>query len=399
MSIEADFGRPFAEQIEFFRAKLALPSRRWDDIRGAAHDRGFIVAGALKADLVADLHAAIGQAIEEGRSLQWWRAHFEGLVAKHGWTGWTGEGSRAGRAWRTRVIYETNMASSYAAGRWRQLNDPDLAASRPYLKYRHADGVLHPRPLHVAWDGLVLPRTHPFWQTHSPPNGWGCHCYLSAASAADYAAARAAGRAAPPGGWDARDARGRLPGVDAGWDYAPGAGAQTPLREMVAEKLIRFPPAISSALSRDVNRYIEAQRPPSAFAAAVLADRSISHDAWLGFPDNFSEIEAATGRDVRGFIGILPADVPRHVARAREHDGGDQRPVRPADYDKAWRTLTQADRIEPGHATVRHLDSVVAYKRYGDELYRVVYEIRPGKKNRSLALLSLVIKRPQDRRG
>jgi nicotinamide mononucleotide (NMN) deamidase PncC len=29
-----------------------------------------------------------------------------------------GEGSQAGVAWRTKVIYQTNMATSYAAGRY-----------------------------------------------------------------------------------------------------------------------------------------------------------------------------------------------------------------------------------------------------------------------------------------
>lgn len=243
------FNRPFAEQVAFFRRKVALPSERWDDIRRAAHDRGFIVAGAMKADLVADLHGAVGSAIEEGRSIQWFRREFEAIVAKHGWTGWTGEGTKAGRAWRTRVIYQTNMATSYAAGRWQQLNDPDLAAIRPYWRYRHADGVLHPRPLHVAWHGRVLPRDHPFWKTHFPPNGWGCRCSVSAASAADYAAAQAEGRAEPPPGWDAVSPRTGAPvGIDRGFDYAPGANADTPLRDMVADKLIKLSAPIGAVM-------------------------------------------------------------------------------------------------------------------------------------------------------
>jgi hypothetical protein len=33
----------------------------------------------------------------------------------------------------------------------------------------------------------------------------------------------------PPGGWDAPDSKERLPGVGTGWDYAPGANADTEL--------------------------------------------------------------------------------------------------------------------------------------------------------------------------
>lgn len=245
----ASFNRPFTEQVGFFQHKLALPSRRWDDIRGPAHDRGFIVAGALKADLVSDLQAAIGRAIEEGKSIQWFRQNFDAIVARHGWTGWTGDGSKAGRAWRTRIIYQTNMATSYAAGRWAQLNDPALVAMRPYWQYHHADGVLHPRPLHVAWNGRILARDHPFWKTHFPPNGWLCHCYVSAVSAADHAAAQAVGMAEPPPGWEAKNPKSGAPvGIDRGFDYAPGAHAVTPLREMIEQKLIRLDSPVGAAL-------------------------------------------------------------------------------------------------------------------------------------------------------
>ena len=32
------------------------------------------------------------------------------------------------------------------------------------------------RPEHRAWHGLILPIDHPLWDTHYPPNGWGCRC-------------------------------------------------------------------------------------------------------------------------------------------------------------------------------------------------------------------------------
>jgi uncharacterized protein with gpF-like domain len=134
------------------------------------------VAGAQSADLLSDLHAAVGRAIEQGTGLHAFRKNFNALVTKHGWTGWAGEGSKAGHAWRTKVIYQTNMSTSYAAGRWQQLNNPELQKALPYWQYKHNDSVVHPRPLHVSWDGLTLPPDHAFWNAHFPPNGWGCHC-------------------------------------------------------------------------------------------------------------------------------------------------------------------------------------------------------------------------------
>lgn len=142
----------------------------------AAHDRAFVVAGALKADLLDDLQQSVTQAIEEGKSIQWFRQEFGAIVAQHGWTGWTGEDTPEGVAWRTRVIYQTNLTTSYAAGRYAQLTDPELLKLRPYWKYVHSDTVQTPRPLHVSWGNkpVVLPPDDPWWKTHFPPNGWGC---------------------------------------------------------------------------------------------------------------------------------------------------------------------------------------------------------------------------------
>ena len=155
------------------------------------------------------------------------RRDFLATVEKQGWKDFTGDdratqGRTGGRglAWRTRTIYQTNIAASYAAGRWQQLNAPDLLAARPYWRYVHSDFVGNPRPRHKAWgdSGLTLRHDHPFWKTHFPPNGWGCRCSVKAVPAPKDGDATA-----PPVGWDARDGKGRLPGIDRGWDYAPGA--------------------------------------------------------------------------------------------------------------------------------------------------------------------------------
>lgn len=245
------FGTPFADQIAFFRQKLNLPSERWDDIKKSAHDRAFIVAGVAEADLLNDLYQAIDKGIADGGSLAAFRKDFREIVLRNGWTGWTGEGSKAGQAWRTRIIYQTNMATSYAAGRYKQLTDPAFRALRPFWRYVHNDSVLHPRPLHQLWGSirLTLPWDHEFWKTHFPPNGWGCHCRVTAVEAP------AEGDATePPEGWNATDPKTGTPaGIDKGFDYAPGANIDTSLHQMVQSKLITYPPAISAALSHALN--------------------------------------------------------------------------------------------------------------------------------------------------
>ena len=162
---EAAYGSlPFAEQLAFFRAKLNVPTQAWTDMWQAQHDFAFVVAGANRDAIVADFRAAVEAAIAGGSTLEGFRKEFDAIVEKHGWS------YHGGRNWRSRVIYDTNLSTSYAAGRFEQLQ------AAPFWQYEHADWVTHPRHQHKAWDGLVLARDDPFWQSHFPPNGWGCKC-------------------------------------------------------------------------------------------------------------------------------------------------------------------------------------------------------------------------------
>lgn len=219
---------PFAEQIAFFRGKLNIPTARWDDLWQEAHDTGFMVAGAAQADLLADLREAVDKAISQGTTLAEFREDFERIVAERGWTGWTGEGSAAGRAWRTRVIYQTNLRTSYAAGRYAQLQA--IKHRRPYWRYVHNDTVVNPREDHLSWDGLILSADDPWWQSHYPPNGWGCRCRTESLAQRDL---ERLGKSGPD---QAPTAPGDTTGIDPGWAYAPGASRAEALRKLADAK-------------------------------------------------------------------------------------------------------------------------------------------------------------------
>lgn len=256
-STQAAFGQPFPEQVAFFLKKVGIPTSAWNDLRTAQHDHAWVVAGAMQADLLNDLHEAVLAAINEGLGIAEFRKAFRDIVARNGWEGWTGADSQAGRTWRTRVIYQTNMATSYAAGRWAQLNDPELLQARPYWRYVHADGVASPRPQHLAWgqQRLTLPHDHPWWQTHYPPNGFGCHCYVIAVRNPE-----AGDATVPPVGWDTVSAStGQLPGIDKGWGYAPGATAADPLglARVVADKSRGLPFQLAADFLAEIKRGVE----------------------------------------------------------------------------------------------------------------------------------------------
>lgn len=173
---------PFQEAIDFLAQKVRLPSQTWTDIREGAHARAFVVAGAMRDELVADFHGALQRALAEGRTPADFRRDFDAIVARHGWR------HTGGRNWRSRVIYDTNMRTARAAGRWAQI---ERRAAREtergrtlYVRYM---AVLddRTRPAHKAWHGTILPAGHPWWATHQPPNGWMCRCTIQMLTEAD----------------------------------------------------------------------------------------------------------------------------------------------------------------------------------------------------------------------
>jgi uncharacterized protein with gpF-like domain len=205
--------RGFLPAIEFFRKKVNLPTATWRDLWQAAHARAFVVAGAMKEDLLADLRAAVDAAIADGESFDAFRKRFRDIVARHGWV------HTGGEAWRARVIWHTNMRTAFAAGRYQQMVDPEVVAHMPYWLYDHST-LLHPREQHRAWDNLVLRHDDPWWDTHYPPNGWGCNCRVRPLSARQL---RKLGKEAP----DAAPVGGEP--VPPEWAYHVGkAGLQGP---------------------------------------------------------------------------------------------------------------------------------------------------------------------------
>jgi len=184
--IRGSFGS-FKAAGDYFRQKVNLPTKRWDDLHQGQHARAFVIAGATRDALLVDMRKAVDAAISKGETLEDFRKRFRDIVSKHGWHGWTGEGSEAGENWRTAVIYHTNLRTAYMAGRWETLKE------FPYLQYQH-NSTKNPREEHQAWDGKIIARDDPWWQTHYPPNGWGCRCSVTGVSEARL---RALGKTAP----------------------------------------------------------------------------------------------------------------------------------------------------------------------------------------------------------
>lgn len=401
--------RPFAEQVSFFRGKLGnlVPTERWDDITRGAHDSGFMVAGAQKADLLADLAAATDRAVSEGKSLDAFRKDFRGIVERHGWHNWTGEGSKKGVAWRTRIIYQTNAKTSYNAGRYAQLRDGGF---RLWV-YHHNDGVKNPRPQHLAWDGLTLPADHEFWDTHAPQNGWGCQCYVTGARS-DRAARRLGGDPDKKlaDDWNATDPKTGAPvGIDKGWDYQPGATVTDTVLAMAQKSqqwdyslakayMQGVPDGVRDSLAQSYRSLPSVANDTRLYAQKILEKRThldIPPYRTLGLAttDDVARIESLLGKEVAGFDYALDVFAVRHI-EGRHGKGAEtrtgQRGVTAKDYRVLPKLINDGGKLEAA-GKARKTGNPLVKRRLtlGGAAYEAVFELRSGRK--MLALQSYYI--------
>jgi SPP1 gp7 family putative phage head morphogenesis protein len=395
--------------IAALRLRIAnpIPTARWDDYAGAYHDRAGMVAGAVKADLITDLLAAVEAAKVNGTGFTAFQSDFRAIVEKHGWHGWTGEGTAKGEAWRMKVIYRTNVSTAYAAGRWAQLK----ARGFKLLVYRHS-GSEHPRLQHLAWNGLVVPIDHPFWVAHYPPNGWGCRCKVRGAMSPSGARDLGGDPSKDlPADWDKIDPRtGAPPGIGKGWDHAPGRTVEDAIRTMAA-KAVNWPYEVGKAFMADLPdgagdlfartfRSLPSQQNElRRFVERVLGERNgapidpainVEPQRSLGLltAAERDQVRALTGTDPRGFDFTVDRDAIIHI-RNRHSDAAleasrNQRPVEPADYRLLAELLISPDTVERGEEGQGRQAILKYTRRIGNDRIVALFEVRTGRKRLSL---------------
>lgn len=240
MSAAVDpFGIPPEEAQRWFREKGYKLAFDWREVYGAAHARAFSVAKATQLDVLADIREAVDRAISKGATLADFKKDLRPVLQSKGWWGEKeavdpkdGQSKvvQLGSANRLKTIYETNLRQAQAAGRWERAER--VKAARPYARYVHINGSTSDsgsRAAHQAWHGLILPLDDPFWDTHAPPNGWGCRCKLQMLSERDlqrfnYVVARSAPKVELVTYVNERTGKSmRVPkGIDPSFDYNPG---------------------------------------------------------------------------------------------------------------------------------------------------------------------------------
>lgn len=181
---------PPERAIEYFSAKGLKVTGSWRDMAASAHAAAVTVAGVLKAEVLEDIGHALGQALASGETFETFLQKLRPQLKAKGWWGIphdpeTGEvlSGRGMTPHRLRTVFQTNMQSSYMAGRYKsQLENAD---QRPYWKYV---AVLdsRTRPRHRALHGRIFRYDDGVWGVVYPPNGYRCRCQVVALSATEF---------------------------------------------------------------------------------------------------------------------------------------------------------------------------------------------------------------------
>jgi uncharacterized protein with gpF-like domain len=169
-----------AEAIAFLRRKGYAFSWNWFDLWREANVKAFSVAKVMRADILQDIRGMVDQAIDDGIPFTSFKKELTPRLQAKGWwgiretvdkeTGLITE-TQLGSVARLRKIYQTNLQSSYSAGRYR--GQRDTAEALPVWTYRIGAADKHTEGC-AKLDGFTALATDPIWDTIYPPNHFGC---------------------------------------------------------------------------------------------------------------------------------------------------------------------------------------------------------------------------------
>ena len=284
----------FAARKPRARARLATPNLdpATQKIWAEEHALAFTVAGMARDDILAALRDGLTEVIAGKLSREEWLDGARARLIKAGY--WREKGEKGGiTPSRLQLIFDTNTANAYHGGRWQRLEE--RRETHPYLMYlTKRDHRV--RPEHRAWEGLILPIDHPFWQSHFPPNGFRCRCAVLGVTQAEYDQLKRDGGQFAGGQvkFD-NDVDADLEALDPGFAYNPGipGSRAAALQRLAEEKAAR-------AEQRAARR---------AAAAQARAAKKAARDA-----QRAASAEAEAKREAKEQITMQPQPAPEPPA-------------------------------------------------------------------------------------
>ncbi len=295
------FNVPFSEAIAAAVArKVVLPDKYYGELQGIARQQAFTISGITSLDQLQQVKDSLDQALKSGQSFHDWKKTVteSGILnlPKH----------------RLDNIFRTNLQGAYMAGKWEKiLNNVDR---RPYVMY-DAINDSRVRPSHLALDGIIRRWDDPFWQTHSPPNGYRCRCSIISLTEAQ-AQARSTGDKGlnkQPVYTDAKDIV-RQAEPDKGWDYNP-SDRLAGVKQAMANKEGKVSRVLLSSLSDKLKQTMQIV-PLEGFdvVQGKVAQIAQGNPEW--FPLGFNGIHAVSNPEL--FAAFNPKEALFYLSVADE---------------------------------------------------------------------------------
>ena len=250
------------EAIDWFQSKQLKPSFDYRDVYREEHAYAFVVAKVMQMDVLQTIRDEFLESLKNGGTV---REFEKALTPKLQKLGWWGEEEKLdpitkekrtvqlGSPRRLKTIYRVNMRSARAAGQWQRIER--TRTTHPYLLYELGPSREH-REQHVGWAGILLPSNDPWWQTHYPPNGWGCKCRVRQVSKREYERLKGSGQYLTQAPvikrkeWINKRSGEVLQvpeGIDPSFDMNVGMARQEHLQQLIKTKLNSSHPSIAAA--------------------------------------------------------------------------------------------------------------------------------------------------------
>lgn len=171
MPSTAAFYRPHEEAAALVRGKAVVTREVFDRLLPEVRARAITVTGLEGLGAVERIQTEIADYVRGqttgGEAVTWADAKkriVETLDA--------GQFSPQAAERRATLLLRTHGFQAFQASNYRVGMEDDDTTHWQYLATEDS----HVRDSHLALNGLVLPKSDPFWKTHFPPWEWGCRC-------------------------------------------------------------------------------------------------------------------------------------------------------------------------------------------------------------------------------
>jgi len=151
--------------VRYWRSRVPRREQDLERLTEENQATAWTLAGVAQLDLVSQVWRALDSAIAQGTTFEL----FKKKVAADLENAWGAENS-----YRVETIFRTNVQTAYNAGRWEQVNDPEVIDIRPFSRFL---AILDPRTTVLICRPIadtVLPSADAWWRSHWPPLHFSC---------------------------------------------------------------------------------------------------------------------------------------------------------------------------------------------------------------------------------